>query len=174
MAVITSFCLVCSDIHGLLMSVPQWLVSSALDRNSCHIKDGNSISTALPLVYVGRLDKGHCGLCVEERRCACKGGKSCFHSQDCLLPCDSITSLSLSGLYDHSYPHQLCVPSVVTVPFWPPGSPILHRTSPALTPYVLCTPLLPKVPSPWVQPRTVPSQTPSSPASTSLLPRPAL
>ena len=98
LAVITSFCLVCSDIHGLLMSVPQWLVSSALDRNSCHIKDGNSISTALPLVYVGRLDKGHCGLCVEERRCACKGGKSCFHSQDCLLPCDPITSLSLSGL----------------------------------------------------------------------------
>lgn len=81
-------------------------------------------------------------------------------------------SLSLSGLYDHSYPHQLCVPSVVTVPFWPPGSPILHRTSPALTPYALCTPLLPKVPSPWVQARTVPSQTPSSSASTSLLPPP--
>lgn len=47
-----------------------------LDRNSCHIKDGNSISTASPLVYVGRLDKGHCGLCVEKRRrCVCIEGK---------------------------------------------------------------------------------------------------
>ena len=51
------------------------LVSSSLDRNSCHIKDGNSVSTALPLVYAGRLDKGHCGLCVEKRRCVCTEGK---------------------------------------------------------------------------------------------------
>lgn len=82
-------------------------------------------------------------------------------------------SLSLSGLYDHTY-HQLCVPKGVTVPFWLPGSPILHQKLPALTPYVLYPPLLAKVPSGWVQPRTAPSQPPSNSASTGLLPRPAL
>ena len=85
-------------------------------------------------------------------------------------PC---AGLSLSGLCDHTY-HQLCVPKGLTVPFGLSGSPILHQKLPALTPYVLYPPLLPKVPSAWVQPRTAPSQPPSNSKSTGLLPRPAL
>lgn len=76
-------------------------------------------------------------------------------------PCAGLC-LSLASMTTPT-PSTVC-PLCSDCPILAAGSPILHRTSPALTPYALCTPLLPQVPSPWVQARTVPSQTPSSSA----------